>query len=377
MAETVRIDGNVVVVGGEAHPHALRRLREELPGRVIAEGAGSLDRPLRITLKTASERAEGWFAIRTVAGEAPEIVIEGGPFSGVIYGVEELLQRQIVDGAVEVGTHRTDARASLSHLLELGPLHQLGTEQIGVQEIGVMNPYTKPPDGFLADFKRVVDFMSRNRIAAIAIYGFLRDSHGGIAAAQELCRYANERGVRIMPGVAINAYGGVVWEMDHDFNLATWLRGHPELAAEMERPAGFQIQDLGLPALLPAWRLQRARVPLQAREPALDGRGYRLAGGDIRDRRNQHRGRRLRRLRMRAVPGAPGGPGGADAPPWVRRESGRTRTWRISIPGCSNGAVKAAGCLDLLRDPVGQPARRRGEAAPAQPARTMAFTSTP
>jgi len=29
------------------------------------------------------------------------------------------------------------------------------------------------------------------------ISGFLRDSHGGIEAAQELCRYANERGVRI------------------------------------------------------------------------------------------------------------------------------------------------------------------------------------
>ena len=93
--------------------------------------------------------------------------------------------------------------------------------------------------------------MSRNRIAAIAIYGFLRESHGGIAAAQELCRYANERGVRIMPGVAINAYGGIVWEMEHDYNLATWLRRHPELAAEMERPAGFQIKDLGFPLFFP------------------------------------------------------------------------------------------------------------------------------
>ena len=65
-------------------------------------------------------------------------------------------------------------------------------------------------------------------------------SHGGIEAAQELCRYANERGVRIMPGVAINAYGGIVWEMDHDYNLATWLRKHPELAAADGTAGRFQ-----------------------------------------------------------------------------------------------------------------------------------------
>jgi hypothetical protein len=84
----------------------------------------------------------------------------------------------------------------------------------------------------------------RNRIAAITIYGLFRESHGGVEAVQELCRYASERGVRILPGVAINAYGGVVWEMDHPYNLASWLRTHPELAAVMERPTGFQIPDL-------------------------------------------------------------------------------------------------------------------------------------
>jgi len=78
-----------------------------------------------------------------------------------------------------------------------------------MQEIGVFNPYGKPPDGFLADYTRLADFMSRNCIPAVVIYGMFRDSHGGVAAAQTLCRYANDRGVRILPGVAINAYGGV------------------------------------------------------------------------------------------------------------------------------------------------------------------------
>ncbi len=82
--------------------------------------------------------------------------------------------------------------------------------QVGQQEIGVFNPYGKPPGGFLADYQRVVDFCSRNRIAAVVIYGFLRDPHGGIETAQELCRYATERGVRILPGIAIGSYGGVL-----------------------------------------------------------------------------------------------------------------------------------------------------------------------
>lgn len=123
--------------------------------------------------------------------------------------------------------------------------------QIGQQEIGVFNPYGKPPDGFLADYKRVVDYCSRNRIAAIVIYGFLRDSHGGIETAQDLCVYANERGVRIIPGIAIGAYGGVYWEGERQFNLAVWLKAHPQFAATMEKGVGFQLQDLSFPLSFP------------------------------------------------------------------------------------------------------------------------------
>ena len=251
MAEIVRLNGNVVVEGGGEHPHAVRRLRASLPGTVIDGGGSVPDGATTVRLVTAGERAEGSFAIRVSGGEAPVIEIEGGPFSGVIYGVEELVQRQLAGGAVQVGT--VEQAPALPYRTFWNWDHTTNWEmtQIGVQEIGVMNPYHKPPEGFLADFKRVVDFMSMNRIAAIAIYGFLRDSHGGIEAAQELCRYANERGVRIMPGVAINAYGGVVWEMDHDYNLANWLRRHPELAAQMERPAGFKIDDLAFPLFFP------------------------------------------------------------------------------------------------------------------------------
>ena len=124
--------------------------------------------------------------------------------------------------------------------------------QVGQQEIGVFNPYGKPPGGFLRDYKRCVDFCSRHRIAAIVIYGFLRDPHGGIEAAQELCRYATERGVRILPGIAIGSYGGGYWEGDHRYNLATWLRANPQHAATLEKGVGFQIADLAFPLNFPS-----------------------------------------------------------------------------------------------------------------------------
>jgi hypothetical protein len=255
---TVRLEGPVAIVGSDKHPHAARRFREAFP-RVHWFEATAAAVPANtpaMTLSTDPGREEGSFRLTVEERDGvPEIAVAGGPFSGVIYGVEELIQKQAVPSGsgVELPRGTTEQSPGLTYRTFWNWDHSTNwdLEQIGVQEIGVMNPYAKPADGFLADFRRVVDYMSQNRIAAIAIYGFFRESHGGIEAAQELCRYANERGVRILPGVAINAYGGVVWEMDHEYNLATWLRKHPELAAQMERPPGFQIQDLAFDLYFP------------------------------------------------------------------------------------------------------------------------------
>ena len=182
------------------------------------------------------------------------ITVTGGPFSGVIYGVEELIAR----AGDEPGRLTLDAGviedAPAWPIAPSGPGTTPPTgscSQVGQQEIGVFNPYGKPPCGFLADYRRVVDFCSRNRIAAVVIYGFLRDPHGGVEAAQELCRYATERGVRILPGIAIGSYGGVYWEGDHRYNLATWLRANPQHAATLEKGVGFQIADLAFPLNFP------------------------------------------------------------------------------------------------------------------------------
>ena len=57
--------------------------------------------------------------------------------------------------------------------------------------------------------------------------------------------------MRIMPGIAIGAYGGVYWEGDHPYNLATWLRKNPQFAATMEKGVGFQLADLAFPLNFP------------------------------------------------------------------------------------------------------------------------------
>ncbi len=246
---SIRLSGKVGIRGAGEHPHGARRLRTELPNLDwIDLQAETPDGIPVVSLSRDDRRSEGAFAINVADGAVPAIDISGGPFSGVIYGVEELVQKQAKTSGnvVEIPSGVIEQTPGLAYRTFWNWDHSTNwdMELIGVQEIGAANPYSRPSQGFLADFKRCVDFMSRNRIAAVTIYGFLRESHGGIEAAQELCRYANERGVRILPGVAINAYGGIVWEMDHQYNLAAWLRKHPELAAEMERPAGFQIPDL-------------------------------------------------------------------------------------------------------------------------------------
>ncbi len=232
------------IEGRNDHGHAARRLAGALPsGR-------AKDATARLILDNSLP--EGAYTISLLDNRAVEV--RGGPFSGVIYGVEELIQRAGADfdlSFLENAPVRGEPGLAYRTFWTWDHSTNWELSQIGQQEIGVFNPFQKPPQGFLADYRRLVDFCSRNRIAAIVIYGFLRDSHGGVEAAQELCRYANERGVRIIPGIAIGAYGGVYWEGNHRYNLATWLKANPQHAAQMERGVGFQIADLAFPLNFP------------------------------------------------------------------------------------------------------------------------------
>lgn len=242
------LSGRIFLAGSAEHHHAIRRLRASFPQIDWCEGQG--EGPT-LTLATDPARPEGSYRI---VREGMNLTLTGGPFSGVIFGTEDLIDRggshpgrlalpETVIDEVPGLTYRTFWTWDHSTNWELS--------QIGHQEIGVFNPYGKPPGGFLADYKRCIDFCSKNRISAIVIYGFLRDSHGGVEAGQDLCRYANERGVRIIPGIAIGSYGGIYWEGESPWNLATWLKDNPQHAASLERGVGFQIADLAFPLNFP------------------------------------------------------------------------------------------------------------------------------
>lgn len=96
--------------------------------------------------------------------------------------------------------------------------------------------YPKKPESYLVGFKRLVDYSASIGVHAIIVWGFLRDAHGGIDAARELCQYASDRGVGIIPGVGLCSYGGYFFQGDHRFNLNTYIRKHPDRAVLVPRP---------------------------------------------------------------------------------------------------------------------------------------------
>jgi hypothetical protein len=260
----------IVAADAKRHIHALRQLRRYLPGRQIevveveslpalAESADLLmllaDAAAGVPTKFATFgfmskllQADDAFLLRTVTlYDRPMLLAVGGGLPGLIHAVNELGLRHLITHTEVIELPALDVRQSpaLPYRLLWTWDHSTNwyLEQVGLQEIGAMNYYAKPEEGFLEDYRRLVDFMSLHRIGGVTIYGFLRDNHGGIEAAQELCRYANERGVRILPGIGINAYGGIYWEGSHRYNLTNWLNQHPELRAVSGQPTAFHIPD--------------------------------------------------------------------------------------------------------------------------------------
>ena len=93
---------------------------------------------------------------------------------------------------------------------------------------GCANRYLKKPETYVEDYKRLINHCIDMRFNGIVIWGFLRDAHGGERYAEEIARYASDRGVAIMPGIGTTAYGGVYYEGNHPCNLETYLAGKPK-----------------------------------------------------------------------------------------------------------------------------------------------------
>ncbi|MBX7255329.1 MAG: hypothetical protein K1Y02_03115 [Candidatus Hydrogenedentes bacterium] len=99
-------------------------------------------------------------------------------------------------------------------------------------------PYLKRPESYLVGFKRLVDYCATIGVKGIIVWGFLRDAHGGVDAAKELCTYAKDRGVSILPGVGLCSYGGYYFEGEHPFNLNTYLKKYPERVSKAFEEGG-------------------------------------------------------------------------------------------------------------------------------------------
>ena len=85
-SQQTTLSGSVRLEAATEHPHAARRLRASFPG--IDWTAGGHGPGIRLV--EDQTLPDGGFRIDVTPGL---VEVRGGPFSGVIYGVEELIER--------------------------------------------------------------------------------------------------------------------------------------------------------------------------------------------------------------------------------------------------------------------------------------------
>jgi hypothetical protein len=213
------VGGKTVILVGSAASNRLLR------DSTAATGAG-VD-PSRLT-------PQGYLARRLTHGGRQWLLLAGGGPDGTRYAVADLIHQYAEHRGRDawLGPLDTCQRPRFlyrwlwnwDHRMDWGGAGRAGTLMGG-------ETYRKSPQAFLTDCRRCLDFMADHKFNGLILWGLLRDTHGGVAAAQEICRYAAERGVRILPGVGTSDYGGYYFEGRREFNVETWLAAHPELRA--------------------------------------------------------------------------------------------------------------------------------------------------
>ena len=176
---------------------------------------------------------QGYVARRVTHAGRDRLILAGGGRDGAIHAVVDLINWHLDHDARNAWIGPFDTRQvpryryrwlwTWDHRMDWGGPGKPGSV------MGGGGTFVKKPEAFLIDYKRCVDYMADHKFNGLIIWGFLRDTHGGIAATQELCRYAARRGVRILPGVGTSGYAGYYFEGKHRFNAGTWLKEHPEL----------------------------------------------------------------------------------------------------------------------------------------------------
>lgn len=99
-------------------------------------------------------------------------------------------------------------------------------------DFGANNVYLKRAETFVEDYRRLIESAAEHNINGIIVWGLLRDAHGGVEAANEVCSIAKQNGIGIIAGVGTSEYGGFYYEGDHEFNSDTFGKRHPEAVVE-------------------------------------------------------------------------------------------------------------------------------------------------
>ncbi|MEI6500610.1 MAG: hypothetical protein WCP21_06235, partial [Armatimonadota bacterium] len=108
---------------------------------------------------------------------------------------------------------------------------QWSAARAGMHDWGASNEYPGTAEDFLRETSLMVRWCGQNGIDGVVIWGFLRDGHGGVETAKQLCEVADEAGVKVLAGIGLNAYGGVYYEGASEWSLNNHLAKHPELFA--------------------------------------------------------------------------------------------------------------------------------------------------
>ena len=189
-----------------------------------------------LSLDRAALTDEGYILKTLPAAKGQLIIAAGTEKRGVFYAVGELKRYYLRKERADLYALRADVREAPAFkyrwLWTWDWRMEWGGTEAGGKTMGE-GDYKKSPESFVKDYKACVDFMSENGLNGLIIWGFLRDAHGGVGAAQEICRYAAERGVRILPGVGTSGYRGYYFEGNHEFNAPTWISRHPKLASRV------------------------------------------------------------------------------------------------------------------------------------------------
>ena len=290
------IEGHAILHGGDHHVHAARRLSESFPRIEWRDGG---EGPV-VDLVEDPLLAEGAFRIDI----APErVTVSGGPFSGVIYGMEELIDRAAADPTrLELETGVIEGAPGLAYRTFWTWDHSTNWElsQVGQQEIGVFNPYGKPPGGFLARlparrrllFAAIASRPSSSTASCVTRTAASRRRRSSAAtppsAACASCPASPSAPTAASTGRATTAS---TWPLGCGPTRNTrrrWRRGWASRSPTSPSRSNFPKSDYTLSA-----------CPSAPGDHGLDGGGRGLAGRDLRHRRHQHRGRRLRGLRLR------------------------------------------------------------------------------